>query len=110
MAQKSVMRRVCDMEDGNDAYPVKLAIGDSEYSPDLCNECQEKLLAALDPFLARAQHSSATQGGKKRKVTPPRAVPKDVREWAAKQNPVIVIPPKGRISRAIEDKFLAAQA
>ena len=107
MAQKSVMRRVCDLEDGRDAHEVKLAIGDSVYNPDLCNECQEELLAALDPFLAQAAHSAAPVV-RKRKVTPPRAVPKEVREWAKGEG--IELPPKGRIRRDVEDKYLAAQA
>lgn len=107
MTKKTVTRRVCDRHKDRDGFPVPISIGVRTASADLCYTCQEELLAAVHPFLEGAQPPTQTANPHRRRTNPPRTVPYLVREWGRENG--IEVPERGRISRALEDQYLAAK-
>jgi len=110
MSKETVMRRVCDLHNDREGFEVPLTVGVHAYALDLCYECQEALLAAVEPFTdaAPAPAAQPTPARRTRKTAAPRTVPMLVREWCAANG--VPVSPHGKIPRVVEDQYLAAQA
>lgn len=103
MTQKTVTRRICDRDKTNPANEVHFAVGGTPYTVDLCEGCEDELLKALEPFLALA---AVVRRPYKRADRVPRVGAGAVRVWAVENG--IEVGPRGRISRELEDRYLAA--
>jgi Lsr2 len=111
MAQRIVHSRVCDMDQIAGAIPVSFSLDGEEHELDLCPEHLNGFAAAVGPFIGYAQsHDRVKRPSVEAPVVQrqyvPRAIAGLVRAWAEKEG--IPVHPRGRLSRELEEKYLAA--
>jgi hypothetical protein len=110
--QRTHVHRECDIDgDTEEVQEVPFAVGGRAYVVDLCSACKAGFDQTMQAYVAGAAKSAHTRSlppGRKRRSTPSRVAPGIVRAWALKNN-IEGVSARGRVSRALEDKYLAAQ-
>lgn len=111
MSQQTLTHRVCDVHGDRRAREIRFSLENRTFGFDACGECEDEFLGDFEPWmkLATVQRPkpAATPAKRRGYVYPPRAVPKLVRDWAAANG--VECSARGRIPRAVEDQYLAAQ-
>lgn len=103
MAQKVVL--VDDLDGSAADETVTFAVDGSVYEIDLSKKHAKELRAAVARYVEAARPvRPASAPPKNRK--PANSSPRAIREWAKAQG--LAVPAKGRIPRAVEDQYAAA--
>jgi hypothetical protein len=103
MAKKTLAKYFSDVsgdEIGDESPTISFALEGTSYEIDLSEAEKEELRDALAPYVGVARKSA--RGAARRKTTGGPS-PKDVREWARKNN--IDVPARGRIPALVTEAF-----
>lgn len=110
MAQKTVVRLVCDITGEEAAETVRFSLDGALYEIDLIGPKADELRGVLAPFITAGRRQGATPARRRRGgATAPRATSgtADAREWARANG--FEVSDRGRISREILTQYEAAQ-
>ncbi|HEX6359516.1 Lsr2 family protein [Actinophytocola sp.] len=109
MAQRTLVKRVDDIDGSEPARAVQFALDGVEYEIDLSGANEERLRSVFEEFVAGARRTGGrvkrpTGAARPSKVSDPEAPA--IREWAASQG--ISMGKAGRIPNGVRDQFHAA--